>query len=118
MKTSMKHWKNNNTVRLLLPCLLILFTTTLLLIPSSTQCKSGTSTLLVYHSRTGTTKLVCETLQKNLNADLLEIKDSKDRTGTLGFISASIDAFRHSHSPIEPEQLDISSYDLIVVASP
>lgn len=118
MKTRMTFWKNNSTLRFLLPCLLILFTTTLLLMPSSTQCKSGTSTLLVYHSRTGTTKLVCETLQKNLNADLLEIKDTKDRSGTLGFISASIDAFRHSHSPIEPEQLDLSSYNFIVVASP
>jgi flavodoxin len=86
--------------------------------PSPTQCKSVTNTLLVYHSRTGTTRLVCETLQKNLNADLLEIKDSKDRTGTLGFISASIDAFRHKHSPIEPEKLDLSPYDLIIVASP
>ena len=117
MKTSMPIWKHNNR-RLTLPCLLILFTITLLLMPSYTQCKGGASTLLVYHSRTGTTKLVCETLQKNLNADLLEIKDTKDRTGTLGFISASIDAFRHNHSPIEPEQLDLSSYDYIVVASP
>ena len=118
MKTSMTPRKKNNTLRLLVSCLLIMFTTALLLIPSPTQCKSGMSTLLVYHSRTGTTKLVCETLQKNLNADLLEIKDTKDRSGTLGFISASIDAFRHNHSPIEPEQLDLSSYDFIVVASP
>ena len=118
MKTSMTFWKNNSNLRLRLPCLLILFTTALLLMPSSTQCKSGAKTLLVYHSRTGTTKLVCETLQKNLNADLLEIKDTRDRSGTLGFISASIDAFRHNHSPIEPEQLDLSSYDFIVVASP
>ena len=118
MKTRMTLWKNNSNLRLLLPCLFILFITTFLIMPSSTQCKSSTNTLLVYHSRTGITKLVCETLQKNLNADLLEIKDSKDRTGTLGFISASIDAFRHNHSPIEPEQLDLSSYDFIVVASP
>lgn len=110
--------KNNNNHRLLLLCLLIFLGIALLFMPSYTHCKSGSDTLLVYHSRTGNTKLVCETIQENLNADLLEIKDIKDRTGFLGFISASIDAFRDNHSPIEPEKLDLSSYDFIIVASP
>lgn len=110
--------KKNNNHLLLLPCLLIFLGIALLFMPSYTHCKSGSDTLLVYHSRTGNTKLVCETIQKNLNADLLEIKDIKDRSGFLGFISASIDAFRDNHSPIEPEKLDLSSYDFIIVASP
>lgn len=74
--------------------------------------------LIIYHSQTGKTKLVSETLQKQLNANLSEINDSKDRSGIWGFITASIDAFLHKHTPIEPEQLDLSSYPYIVVASP
>jgi len=75
-------------------------------------------TLIIYYSRTGKTKLVCETLQKHLNADLLEIKDPKDRSGSWGFITSSIDAFLHKHTPIEPEHPDLSAYSFIIVASP
>jgi len=74
--------------------------------------------LIIYHSRTGITKLICETLQQQLNADVLEIKDTKDRSGSLGFFSAAYDAFLHKHTPIQPEQLDLSSYPFIIVASP
>jgi len=74
--------------------------------------------LTIYHSQTGITKLVCETLQKQLNADLLEIKDAKDRSGSVGFFSAAYDAFLHKHTPIQPKQLDLSSYPFIIVASP
>jgi flavodoxin len=75
-------------------------------------------TLIIYYSRTGKTKLICETLQKNLNADLLEIKDPKDRSGSWGFITSAIDAFLHKHTPIEPEHPDLSAYSFIIVASP
>ena len=75
-------------------------------------------TLIIYYSRTGITKLISETLNKQINADLLELKDPKDRSGTWGYLKSAYEAFRHKHSPIEPEQPDISPYSHIIIASP
>ena len=36
-------------------------------------------TLIIYYSRTGKSKLVCDVLQKNIHADILEVKDTKGR---------------------------------------
>jgi len=96
--------------------LLIIF----LLIPGYASAEEGIveKTLVIYYSRTGKTKLISETLKKHLNADLLEIKDIKDREGTWGYLTAAFDAIFNRHTPIEPEKIDFSSYQSIVVASP
>ena len=78
----------------------------------------ASKTLIIYYSRTGITKLISETLAKNINADLLEIEDPKDRSGAWGFMVSGLDAFRHIHSPIEPENPDISRYSVIIIATP
>ena len=90
------------------------------LIPGYSSAKKDTfeKTLIIYYSRTGKTKLICETLQKHLNADLLEIKDLKNREGTLGYLIAAFDAIFNRHTPIKPEKIDVSSYQSIIVASP
>ena len=75
-------------------------------------------TLIIYYSRTGITKQISETLNKNIDADILELKDPIDRSGTWGYMKSAYGAFRHQHAPIEPVQPDISSYSHIIVASP
>ncbi len=91
-----------------------------LIIPVSVSAEEDSTpkTLIIYYSRTGKTKLISETLNKQINADLLELKDPKDRSGTLGYLKSAYEAFRHQHSPIEPEQPDISPYSHIIIASP
>jgi hypothetical protein len=74
--------------------------------------------LIIYYSRTGKTKIISETLQKMMNADLLEIKDKKDRSGTWGFISSAYDSFFDRESEIEPAHPDLSLYSSVVVVSP
>jgi len=94
--------------------------TIFLLIPGHASAEESTveNTLIIYYSRTGKTKLICETLQKYLNADLLEINDLKDREGTWGYLTAVCDAIFNRHTPIEPEKIDFSHYQSIIVASP
>jgi flavodoxin len=75
-------------------------------------------TLIIYYSRSGKTKLISETLAKNIGADILEIKDPKDRSGWWGFMISGLDAFRHVHTPIEPEKPNIASYSTIIIATP
>ena len=115
--------KNNDTTstekltfkRIFFSVLIIFF-----LIPWYSFAEENTTdkTLIVYYSRTGKTKLICETLQNHLNADLLAIKDLKDREGTWGYITAAFDVIFNRHTPIEPEKIDFSSYQSLVVASP
>ena len=79
---------------------------------------SAEETLIIYYSRTGKTKLVSEILQKNLGADILEINDPKDRSGSWGYMKSAYDAFSHKHTPIQPEKFDLSPYSVTIIATP
>ena len=94
--------------------------TALLLTPSlsSAQQETGGDVLILYHSLTGNTKACCETLQKELSADIIEIKDLKDRSGRWGFFKTAIGSLFGSHTKIEPENPDMSSYPFIILAAP
>lgn len=101
---------------------LILSLSALLLVP--TVCYSMEQTtgkaLIIAYSRTGKSMLVAHTLKTRLDANLLEIKDLKDRSGTLGYISAGYDAFfdRHTSIAIEPRNADVTQYENIIIVSP
>lgn len=94
--------------------------TALLLTPSlsSAQQETGGDVLILYHSLTGNTKACCETLQKELSADIIEIKDLKDRSGKWGFFKTAIGSLFGSHTKIEPENPDLSLHPYIILASP
>jgi len=96
--------------------MLVLF----LLTPVYVSSEEGLTpkTLIIYYSRTGKTKLISETLDQHINADLLELQDPIDRSGSWGYMKSAYGAFRHQHAPIEPEQPDISPYSHIIIASP
>jgi len=93
---------------------------TVILIPLSLPAEDNLAekSLIIYYSRTGKTKLVSEILHKNLDTDILEIKDPKDRSGSWGYMKSAYDAFTHNHTPIEPENLDVSPYAVIIIATP
>jgi flavodoxin len=100
-------------------CIVVMLVISLLIpVYVSSEDDTTSKTLLIYYSRTGKTKLISETLNKYINADLLEIHDPIDRSGTWGYMKSAYSAFRHQHAPIEPEQPDISSYSHIIIASP
>lgn len=91
-----------------------------LLTPAYVSSEGGLTpkTLIIYYSRTGKTKLISETLKQHINADLLELYDPVDRSGSWGYLKSAYGAFRHQHAPIEPEKPDIASYSHIIIASP
>ena len=109
--------RNKSTV--LKKCILLILII-FLLIPSYVSSEEGLAqkTLIIYYSRTGITRLISETINKNINADLLELQDPVDRSGTWGYIKSAYSAFRHQHAPIIPEKPDISPYSHIIIASP
>lgn len=75
-------------------------------------------TLVVYYSRTGVTRKVAEELAQELEADLEEIVDEKNRSGALRFVVACKDAIRQKAAPIEASRRDPAQYDAVVVGSP
>ena len=65
-------------------------------------------TLVVFYSRTGTTKKVGENIAKILKCDSEEIFDTKDRMGVVGYMQAGKDAmFKNA------EFVDVIEYGLL-----
>jgi flavodoxin len=74
--------------------------------------------LIVYYSRTNTTKKVAEELQKKLNCDIEEIIDTKNRMGPMAYVIAGRDAIRKKLTEIKATQKDPADYDLVIVGTP
>lgn len=72
----------------------------------------------VYYSRTGNTKFVAEKIAEQLDADLCEIIDKKNRKGKLIYLTGGgFASFREKLIGIEASK-SIKIYDFIVVGSP
>ena len=76
------------------------------------------NTLVVYYSRTGTTRTVAEKVGQTLGATVEELIDTKNRKGPVGFIAAGKDAFGKKAVPIEPMTNDPADFDLVIVGTP
>lgn len=74
--------------------------------------------LIVYYSRTGTTKKVAEKLQKQLNADIQEIRDTVDRSRAIGYFKSGKDAMQKKLTTLKPTKKSPSDYDLIIIGTP
>lgn len=75
-------------------------------------------TLIIYYSGSGSTKIMAKTLSMHLKADIIGIKDLKNREGFANRLLSSIDAFRESKTEISPSKVDLTDYDLIYVGTP
>lgn len=79
---------------------------------------AGPRILVVYYSRSGTTRKIAEGLSKALTCDLEEIVEDKSRAGLFGYMRSLVEARQKRPSVIVPAKRDASSYDLVVVGTP
>jgi len=79
---------------------------------------SAPRTLVVFYSRSGTTRRIAQALSGALKCDLEEITEPRPRTGFLGYIRSLLEARRKLPSIIAPKKHDVSSYDLVVIGTP
>ena len=81
--------------------------------------KASDRTLILYYSLTGNTKACCEALQKELGADIVEIKDLKKRSDK-GFTYriTGFSSLFGNLTKIEPENPDLTPYNNIIIGSP
>ena len=74
-------------------------------------------TLIIFYSRTGTTKKIGEEISKNLKADVEEIISFKNYHGIFGYIKASIEAI-FKKIPLIKTKKNPFLYDLVIVGTP
>jgi len=78
----------------------------------------GGKTLVVFYSRTGTTKKVGEMIAQKLNADVEEIKDTVNRSGAKGYLISGRDSLKKGLTKLEPVKYNPASYDLVIIGTP
>lgn len=75
-------------------------------------------TLIVYYSRTGTTRTLANTLAAELKADVDGILCDRYRPGGLRYLRAGYDSVQGNMPPIEPPQSAAADYDLVLIGAP
>ena len=78
----------------------------------------GSKILLVYYSRTGTTRRIAEEIRGSLSCDVEEVVDKKSRNGLLGWLRAGRDGGAGNLTRIGPGVRDVSDYDLVILGTP
>ena len=94
--------------------LITLFTLLFCIAPFSLFAQDA-KVLVVFYSRTGNTKVICEEIAKKINADTEQLVDTKDRSGKLNYIAACKDATLKNETKLLETKKDPSKYDLIIL---
>lgn len=74
--------------------------------------------LVLYYSRTNTTKELCESIAKEMNADTEEIKEPTSRKGAVAYIMAGKEALFKETPEIYPIESKLNNYDQIIIGTP
>lgn len=74
--------------------------------------------LVVYYSRTQTTKNVAKILAEKLGADLEEIKDTVNRMGAKGYLISGRDATLRRLTTLLKSEKNPADYDLVIIGTP
>ncbi len=90
----------------------------MILLFSFVQSNAATDTVVVYYSRTGKSEVVAKAMASASGAEILEIKDAKERSGWFGFIGAAYDSQMGKYTQIEPETINFSQYKNVYLVTP
>ncbi|MFH1642358.1 MAG: flavodoxin [Nanoarchaeota archaeon] len=74
--------------------------------------------LVVYYSRTGTTKTVAELISNKLKCDIVEVTDNINRKGPLGYIRCGKEAMTKKLPKINGLKKDPASYEVVIIGTP
>ncbi|WP_298033877.1 flavodoxin [uncultured Dysosmobacter sp.] len=76
--------------------------------------------LCIYYSRTGKTKRAMGEIAQALDADLVELRDSVNRSGFMGWLRCGLDAMRRTTPPVQSFETPraMKDYRLVVVGTP
>lgn len=74
--------------------------------------------LVVYYSRTCTTKKIGDEIAARLKADKEEIIDKKNRKGIIGYLASGKDAVTKKLTEINKLKKNLKNYELLVIGTP
>ncbi len=77
-----------------------------------------TRTLVVYFSRTGTTRHVADEIARALDADVDVIVERRSRAGILGYLRSAYEATRKRTIDIAHAARLPANYDLVIIGTP
>lgn len=75
-------------------------------------------TLVVYYSRTGTTRKLAAALAGSLSADIVEIQCGRYGSGIFRYLRAGYDSLKGNLPPIEMSHEVTADYDLALIGAP
>jgi len=79
---------------------------------------NGVKILIVYYSRTGVTEKLADFIAKKVGAETEEIKDTVNRAGVLGYMSAGRDAMKRRLTKLEKPNYNPADFDLVIIGTP
>jgi flavodoxin len=74
--------------------------------------------LVVFYSRSGTTKKVALELAQALGCEHEELEDTQDRSGIGGWLRSGRQAMKDEPTTLKPVKKDLSQYDMFIVGTP
>lgn len=75
-------------------------------------------TVIVYYSFSGVTRTIAEHIRVATGCDLLEVRARKPYSGLTAYLLGTFRARRGRADPIEPAEIDVGAYDLVVLGTP
>jgi flavodoxin len=75
-------------------------------------------TSIIYHSYSGITRGIAEKIQEGCGGDLIEVKVKKDYSTITAYSLGCYRAMKEECDPVEPESIDVSTSDLVVIGTP
>lgn len=73
---------------------------------------------IIYHSYSGNTRIVAESIHTTLGGRLIEVKSRRYSSRLTAYTIGCYRAMKGMHDRIEPEKIDISPDDLIIIGTP
>lgn len=74
--------------------------------------------VIIYHSHTGTTRGVAESVHAACGGTIIEVKPKERHSSPVAYFLGLFRSWKHEYDPIEPEILDVSSADVVVIGTP
>jgi len=74
--------------------------------------------LVVYYSRTGTTKKVAEAISKALGCDSEQILDVKSRKGVAGYMRSGKEGMKRLTTDIQDTKKEPKDYEMVIIGTP
>lgn len=75
-------------------------------------------TCIIYHSYSGITKKIAERIQGTCGGDLVEVVPLQKYNTLTAYTVGCMRARNQECDPIDPDAIDVSTYDLIVLGTP